>query len=91
MAIVGKGRPFPTHTPLGKVMAKRGLRKYQVAGAAGISDRQLTEYLAGRASFSIEHLAKLCRVLKVDPEVLLGEHSNNGRRRVHDHPVPRRR
>ncbi len=66
----GRGRPVPTTTPLGRVIAARGLRVYQVAGAAGISPRTLSDLLAGRKEMSLHHRAELARVLGVPGNVL---------------------
>lgn len=68
------GRPFPTHTRLGRVMRFRGYEEvYILAGEVKISPRQLTEYLAGREEISTEHLVRLAKELDVDNPMLLQE------------------
>lgn len=64
------GRPFSTATPLGRRIRFLGLEAYWVAARAQVSPRQLTEYLAGRATISHEHLARLSQVLDCEPEDL---------------------
>ena len=66
----GVGRPYPTHTPLGKLMAYKGVRAYDLASAVGIPPRTLTEILAGRRKISRKHMASLCRFFKCEPRHL---------------------
>lgn len=65
------GRPYPTHTPLGKIMWHRDWKVYELAGEAGIAPRTLTEYLAGRLPISSTNLVKLAKVLECRPEHLI--------------------
>lgn len=59
------GRPFPTHTPLGKVMAHLRLTAAKVAAGTGIYPRTLTEYLAGRKEPTVDHQRRLADFLEV--------------------------
>ncbi len=63
-------RPYPTHTRLGQRMSALGLKKYNVCGACSLSDRLLTEYLAGRARISPINRVYLAKFLDVSPEWL---------------------
>lgn len=65
MALVGGSRPYPTHTKLGRIMLKRGLRAYKVAAEADVYVRSMTDYLAGRKKPSPRNMAKLAGVLGV--------------------------
>lgn len=66
----GVGRPYPTDTPLGRLMAYKGLRSYDLCAAVGIPPRTLTEILAGRRKISRKHMASLCQYLKCEPHHL---------------------
>jgi len=57
------GRPFNTSTPLGKAMQRRGLKVGDVAAIAGISERYLSDFLAGRKVPSEEQLLYLARAV----------------------------
>lgn len=65
------GRPYPTHTRLGKVMWHRDWTVYELAGEAGVAPRTLTEYLAGRMPISSTNLVRLARALNCKPEHLI--------------------
>jgi hypothetical protein len=65
-----QGRRVPSHTPLGAIMLHRGIRAYVLAGQTQISDRTLTEYLAGRRPIRSDHLARLSQYLQVSPQAL---------------------
>lgn len=64
------GRPYPTHTPLGRLMRELGLRVSDMARRSDISARTLTEYLSGRAEFLPDHRARLAEALQVRPGAL---------------------
>jgi hypothetical protein len=51
-------------------MRQLGLAKYDVCGACRISDRLMTDYLAGRKAISAVNLQYIARYLSVDPEWL---------------------
>lgn len=51
--------------------AERGLRREDLAAAAGISGRFLTDVEAGRANISVANLARLARALDTQPAALL--------------------
>lgn len=67
---LGKGRPYPTHTKLGKLMAYFGLRSYDVTARVGLAPRTLTEYLAGRKAISRKHMAGFCELFGCTPAEL---------------------
>ena len=63
----GRGRKYPTHTVLGRLMAEEGLSATIVAQRTGIHHRTLTEYLAGRATMQVKHKALLSEMLSCEP------------------------
>lgn len=63
----GRGRAYPTHTPLGRLMALRGKVVYKFAAEVGISPRRLTELLAGRAKIHPKHIPRICAALECTP------------------------
>jgi DNA-binding Xre family transcriptional regulator len=65
------GRPYPTHTKLGKLMAEQGWVAADLSLVTGIYTRTLTEYLAGRKQIKDDHLVALCDALDVGPTQLL--------------------
>lgn len=65
------GRPYPTHTPLGKIMWHGDWKVYDLASKAGVAPRTLTEYLAGRMQISSTHLVKLSKALGCTRDHLL--------------------
>lgn len=67
---LGKGRPYPTHTKLGKLMAFYGLRSYDVTARVQLAPRTLTEYLAGRKKISRKHMAGFCELFQCTPDYL---------------------
>lgn len=69
-------RAFSTTTPLGRIMADRGVTKQEVVAAtylagAGVHERTFTNYLNGTAPILNHHLRALASALEVDPEDLL--------------------
>lgn len=58
-------RPYPTHQPLGRIMAEQGWTAAELAAATGIYPRTLTEYLAGRKPFLDHHLSDIALALDV--------------------------
>lgn len=70
MALVGGHRPYPTHTKLGRIMFKRGLRASDVTYEAKVYSRQMTEYLAGRKKPTATNMVKLSTFLGVSVEAL---------------------
>lgn len=69
--VPGAGRPFATGTKLGQAMNVKGMRAYQLAGKAEVSNRTLTEYLAGRKRITDAHAFKLAAALGVDVQDIL--------------------
>lgn len=69
-AYARRGRPFPTHTKLGKRAMESGYTAYQIAALTSIAPRTLTEYLAGRRPIASHHFPDLCRVLRCRTEDL---------------------
>jgi len=65
------GRPFATHTRLGRLMVKRGLNCQELVMGSGTYTRILTEILAGRMRPGNNQLMKISEFLKVPPEYLL--------------------
>jgi transcriptional regulator with XRE-family HTH domain len=63
-------RKFPTHTKLGKVLQESGLSKLELGYASGVSERTLTEYLAGRKAMLNRHLTAISAAFNCDPEEL---------------------
>lgn len=66
-----KGRRYPTHTPLGKLMAHLTMSKSEMARLSGVHERTLTEYLAGRKDLSVDHARRFAEVLEIDVRHLL--------------------
>lgn len=62
------GKPFPTYTRLGKLLAQRHLRLHDVALGTRIYHRTITELVAGRKEPTPTQLYALCRYLKITPE-----------------------
>jgi DNA-binding Xre family transcriptional regulator len=71
MPVVGRARPYPKHTKLGRLMWDRGLTANETAFASKVYHRTLTELLAGRVKPSAKQLHGLCQVLQVEPDQLL--------------------
>lgn len=67
----GIGRPYPTHTKLGRIMADRGLTAMDVAAGSGIYTRTMTELLSGRTRPSARSLNALTSFLNVSPDAIL--------------------
>lgn len=66
-----KSRGFNKSTPLGKVMAARGVTAKWVSEQSGVYTRTLTEYLAGRQAIPAHHLAALSATLQVPRSALV--------------------
>lgn len=62
------GRPYYTHTPLGQVMAERGLHVWQVGHGTRINTRTMTEYLAGRKQIPPRDVGRLSAFFDLAPE-----------------------
>lgn len=62
-----QGRPFNTSTKLGKLIKARGMNAREVAHMAGMSERTLTELLAGRRRVSPINAAYFAAILNCDP------------------------
>lgn len=60
-----RGRPFNTSTPLGQLMKQRMLRVTDVASMAGMSERKLSDLLAGRKPIKQIDAVYLARALDV--------------------------
>ena len=75
-----RGRPFNTSTPLGKLMKQRQLRVTDVASMAGMSERKLSDLLAGRKPIKQVDAVYLARALDVTVADVLG---TSGPRPVH--------
>lgn len=67
----GTGRPYPTHTKIGRMMADRGLTATAVSQGTGIYTRTMTEILSGRMRPSPRALAGLTTFLGVPAEAIL--------------------
>jgi DNA-binding Xre family transcriptional regulator len=66
----GVGRTFNTSTNLGRLIALKGVRAYEVSAACRIAPRTLTELLAGRRKPNQSQVIALCEYLNCDPEHL---------------------
>jgi lambda repressor-like predicted transcriptional regulator len=71
MPYVGRGRKYPTHTPLGQIMYERGLSVKQMDTMSGVYNRTLCDYLANRWPITKAHLALLSDALDVHPDDLI--------------------
>lgn len=78
------GRPFNTHTPLGKLMELNNLSVQDVVMATGINARVLSYYLAGHRMISQADLLKLVAFFELphgngllDYEVNKPQHQRN--------------
>ena len=69
----GQGRLVKQGTVLAREMAWRRMRKSQVAGAMGCSDRQLYNYMARRAPIPGMQIGALCDLMDMDLEELVDE------------------
>ncbi len=68
MTTRGRGRPYATHTKLGRLMEARGLTCNDLCRGANTYTRALTEYLAGRRRPSAKTMIRLCDYFRVPPE-----------------------
>jgi hypothetical protein len=66
------GRPVSTHTKIGYLIYRSGLRVYEVCGLAGISYEYMTLYTTGRKKMAPHHARSLAEVFGVDPEDVVG-------------------
>lgn len=65
------GRPFnASTTELGRIMAEQGWSVKDLAIVAGVSERQISEYLSGRKAVSALHSWPLAEALGVKPSVI---------------------
>lgn len=67
----GRGKPIPDKTKLGRLLRKHDMKVYEVCAKAGIYNRLMTEYIAGRRVMTAAHVENLCRVLDCKPEDLV--------------------
>ncbi len=66
-----RGREFPIHTPLGRIMRLKHLRIRDVTRWEGApNERLMTDYLAGRQRLPATHRGALARGLGVDGRLL---------------------
>lgn len=65
------GRPMSYRTPLAKLMAKHNIYKYHLTKPLGMSERNLTEILAGRRRLPMNCIPILARILKCSHDDLL--------------------
>ncbi len=65
----GQGRKPRTTSPLGQLIAQRGVRKQDVAAATGIPLRTMHRLIAGQRP-SLEQLARLAKAFDVSPTVI---------------------
>lgn len=71
MPVVGRARPYPKHTKLGRLMWDQGLTANEMAYRSKVYHRTLTELLAGRVKPSAKQLHGLCQALGVEPHMIL--------------------
>ena len=64
------GRPVPTTTNTGKILAHLRMSKSQLCRETGIHDRTMTEILAGRKPLTLEQRTKIAAALEVSPKLL---------------------
>lgn len=69
----GVGRSFSTSTNLGRLIAIKGVRAYEVSAACMIPPRTLTELMAGRRKPNQTQTIALCEYLDCDPETLTND------------------
>lgn len=65
-----RGRPYPTTTNLGKLMAHVGMSVQQMERESEVGYRVLSDILAGRKLPTPEQRRRLAEVLEVDPAKL---------------------
>lgn len=65
------GRPFNTSTPLGKMIKARGFNAREVAHLAGMSERKMTELLAGRRKVTPVDATYFASILNCQPGDLI--------------------
>jgi DNA-binding Xre family transcriptional regulator len=63
----GRGRPVPTRSRLGRIVARSEYKVFEICGKTGIHNRLMTEYLAGRKVIIPDHVTALCNVLGCSP------------------------
>lgn len=66
------GRPYATHTPLGKIMRAGDWNVGELAAISGVNARTISNYLAGRDEILPKHLERLAEALHVTPLEVLG-------------------
>lgn len=66
------GHPINTRTKLGAEIASRGEPVYMWSGRAQIAYSTMNDYISGRRPIPHHHLLKLCDVLDVEPEDIIG-------------------
>lgn len=67
-----RGRPFNTSTPLGQIMKRQQLRVTDVASMSGMSERKLSDLLAGRKPIKPVDAVYLARALSVTIDDIMG-------------------
>jgi hypothetical protein len=64
------GRPYPTHTNLGKILHHLHITKTWLANQSQVHERTLTEYLAGRKEMLSHHRAAIAEALDIPEHYL---------------------
>lgn len=67
------GRPFATHTPLGRFMAEQGWSVHEMSTVTGVNARLISDYLAARRPIRDCYLEPFADALEVSIEDLLGQ------------------
>jgi len=68
---MGRGKPIPDKSRLGRIVRKSGLKAYELSAKSQVHNRLLTEYLAGRKVIIPEHAERLAAALKCTPEDII--------------------
>ena len=66
-----RGRSFNATRPLGKLMVANGWNCRDVERMTDIYSRTLSDYLAGRKPFTVQHARQICEGLGCRPEDIL--------------------
>lgn len=67
------GRPFNKTTNLGKIMDYLNVSVRELASRSGVSERLISDYLAGRKEIPAPSLAAFAEVFDVTPDLLTGK------------------
>lgn len=65
-----RGRPFFVDTPLGAIIAARGLKVKDVVNGAGMNPRTMSDYLSARRPISAPNKLAIAAYLGIRPEEL---------------------